>query len=477
MAALAAVVGEDVVWSDHPLAVRTPLIGAEYLTSVQEGFTEVPDASWTVTAVHAVTGRAILFSDEASGSRDGSPFVVPRVGAPSSSTTGSSRCTPTPTSTGRRPRPGSRSSSAGPQENLAVRAVRAGNDVGLAGNWEAVGAGVHPDVVLTDRRPLLGGFRAEGAAAYVDFVRSVFAMGVDSVTIEVRVRRGHHLALVHVVHSGPMGSLPTLQIVELDPGCRHILRHDVYDPSQLAEAMAVLGPEENLAARVIIRTTQLILEGRLEEAALVNRPDFVMRDHRPVIGGELSGPEFEDTANALWRWQFDRFTWQVLEQHGQHLALLRGLFGGAGAEVEALLLIEVDDEGRYRRLDVFDADQADLAQTAFREGAALEGGRALLEEGLDALLVVVAAHVLLEEPVGDLDGGADVAVEVGVELALGGDDRRRADLVGEHPGVLVGGGQELVGREHPVHEAQLGGLLGQHHPRREEQVGGAAQRR
>jgi hypothetical protein len=47
--------------------------------------------------------------------------------------------------------------------------------------------------------------------------------------------------------------------------------------------------------------------------------------------------------------------------------------------------------------------------------------------------------------------------------------------VGQRPGVGVGGGQQLVRRQHPVDETHRRRLLGQHHPRRQQQVGRVAQ--
>jgi hypothetical protein len=71
--------------------------------------------------------------------------------------------------------------------------------------------------------------------------------------------------------------------------------------------------------------------------------------------------------------------------------------------------------------------------------------RALLREGADALGELRAPRHLLQQLLGPRDGGADVAVEVGVELGLGGADGGGGDLFGEGAGVLVGGREQLVG--------------------------------
>ena len=69
-------------------------------------------------------------------------------------------------------------------------------------------------------------------------------------------------------------------------------------------------------------------------------------------------------------------------------------------------------------------------------GSEARGAR--LESRRDALGVVGALHQLLEQPLADLDGGADVAVEVGVQLGLGGGDGAGRHLGRERPGVGEG---------------------------------------
>ena len=346
--------------------------------------------------------------------------------------------------------------------------VRVGNDVGLAGNWEAGRCRRPP---RCRARPTAGrcsaASRPRGRDAYLQFVRSVFSTGVDRVEVEAQARRGEHLALVRVVHAGPMASLATVQVVQLDAAGRHILRHELFDPDQLDDAFADLDepflararPPAATAWRAVCRATTCATPPGRRRVPGARRDDVVVEDHRHARAGarglrrvpqhvpgdvRAGARRPRGTSSRTWacrrgrrrshqdrrphdrRWSLPR-----RHDHGRRSRQRRGAPAGAVRR------------GRRR------AGPSPLCRARRRGDSRLERGRALLQQGLDALAVVGAAHVVLEQPLGHLDGGADVAVEVGVELALGRDDRRRADLVGEDPGVLVGRGQELVGGQRP----------------------------
>ncbi len=75
-----------------------------------------------------------------------------------------------------------------------------------------------------------------------------------------------------------------------------------------------------------------------------------------------------------------------------------------------------------------------------------QAGSALLVEGPGPLGEVGAAHQLLQEPLALDDGGADVAVPVGVELGLGGGRATPATPPSPSTGRTRGAGQQLVDR-------------------------------
>jgi hypothetical protein len=366
--ALAAVVSEDVVCSEHPLTDRRPLVGSEYLDACATRFTAEPDARWAITAVHAISDRAIFFSHERSG--------TPRLGVAvvEDGRVADLHTYPPEQRADAEARFAELSVAGARLENLASRAVRAGNDVGLAGNEDAVVAGVHPDVVLVDRRPLLGGFTAEGPEAYGQFVSSVFRMGVTSVAIRTIARRGDHLALVHVVHAGSTASLETLQVVQLDEEGRHILRHELFDTSQIDEAIAELDARFLATVGVAERAWRAFWSvgqaGMARDPAALARllsPGFEMVDHRTAGYGRIGAADYLATFRAAWEAAED-IRWTTTRDLGSAP-------GGLWAEVEMSgtrdggrfvisyqVVIEVDDAG-LRRGDIFDLED-DTSATA-----------------------------------------------------------------------------------------------------------------
>src|SRR4051812_8946278 len=106
----------------------------------------------------------------------------------------------------------------------------------------------------------------------------------------------------------------------------------------------------------------------------------------------------------------------------------------------------------------------------FMGSAPLELRRALLDERLDALggVLGLEAGVLRERLV--LEGGAQVALGVAVEAALGQPDRDGRPG-GDRAGQRLRGGQELLGRQHLAHDAQAQGLGRVDHRAGEDELG------
>jgi ketosteroid isomerase-like protein len=255
----------------------------------------------------------------------------------------------------------------------------------------AVEALLADDLVYEDHRPL--GFGELDRAAYLASMPPAWESSAD---IRWLVRRllgtvgGFSLGSVDVFGTGaggefhsPLFGLPTVRDGKIQRLEVFAIEDRAAAEARFAELTAE--PDSNSAVEVITRTMGLLLGGRVEEAGQRYGPDMVMEDHRPIIGGvRLEGRDaFEPMASAIVDWGFDRWTWSVVALHGDRLALVRAVFGDGAREVEALLLAEADDQVRYRRLDVFDPDQLELATVLFTErskGSSSTGDRELMAD-------------------------------------------------------------------------------------------------
>ena len=111
------------------------------------------------------------------------------------------------------------------------------------------------------------------------------------------------------------------------------------------------------------------MAGRVDEAAFLYPDGMVMNDHRPLIGGIVFEGKGEamGTMTAMWDWGYDRLRRDVVDQRGDHLALVNAVMGNATAELEVVVLLALDDDGLCRRIDLFDADQLDEARAKLDE--------------------------------------------------------------------------------------------------------------
>jgi hypothetical protein len=262
--------------------------------------------------------------------------------------------------------------------NRASRTAEEMSRLALAGDWAASNRFLRDDVRYVDHRQVVGGIEASGRDAVVAFRRAAASFDIETVERQTVAVRGDTLALSRAIYQAQGGEVEMLEVFEIDDGGLVTLV-ECYDPGELDAAVAALderyGATGNAAVRALDRATGLVMEGRADEAMDIYSADLVMDDHRPLVGGvRLEGPEFEDTANALFRWEYDRVHRTVLGVHGDHIALIHGVYGNASSEIAAILLIEVDDDGRYKRLDVFDADQLAEATAAFEARAGRDAG-------------------------------------------------------------------------------------------------------
>jgi crotonobetainyl-CoA:carnitine CoA-transferase CaiB-like acyl-CoA transferase len=107
-----------------------------------------------------------------------------------------------------------------------------------------------------------------------------------------------------------------------------------------------------------------------------------------------------------------------------------------------------------------------------RRACSAERRRATFVERGHAFGEVGLAHHLVQQHPGFVDGRADIAQQVGVELAFRLGQRPTAHAGDQLGGIRLGGAEQLVGGAHPVHQAQGERFFGQHHAARQQQVHG-----
>jgi class 3 adenylate cyclase/type II secretory pathway predicted ATPase ExeA len=336
--ALRSTFTEDMAVVDHRPTSLGELSGETWVESVAAGFDESADVRWPFTEVLQLSDGAALARAQMRGTRDGGPFTGDLVVVaatrgdelarleyflPDHLDAARARYAEIARAEGAVPRatrddltamlrPDVRFTDL---ENRASRAYREGSQLVLAKDFAAFEARVHPEGVVTDRRPLVGGFVGEGRAAFVDLARSIAASGAQRVDATPLAQRGEHLTLLHVVHTGPDGSVESAQVVQVDEEDRWQLV-TIFDPQQLRAAIDLLD-ERYLrtlhgddAAAFAAPVSVIRAANRADLAALdrVLAPDVEFVDHRPASLGALDRASwlrvyedlFETAPEAWW---------------------------------------------------------------------------------------------------------------------------------------------------------------------------------
>lgn len=250
-------------------------------------------------------------------------------------------------------------------DNLALRMERERGAAVVAGDWDRVRELVVPGVALDDHRRGMR-HRAEGADAVIEWFQAVHAAGVDSIAYVPIDTHGERLALFEVVVRGGDFEIASAVLVEVDERGR-ALRLDNFDGEDRELARAELdrrrrrgGELENAATRHFRRVPRALANGDFEAFRPFLAADAAIDDRRAGLGHLSAGPDAVlvelEAIRDLGGRQVDL---HVVAVRGERLALLQMNVAGAGLNVESVVVIEVDEQGRGGASVVF--DPADLA--------------------------------------------------------------------------------------------------------------------
>ena len=118
---------------------------------------------------------------------------------------------------------------------------------------------------------------------------------------------------------------------------------------------------------------RLSIEGDVDATMAFVAPGFAIVERRPLFAGEtFAGADVATAIAAFGSLGIREMDMRAVATRGERLLLTRSVFRGSGGEVEALIVGEVDDEGRPLAMVNFDPDQMDEAlaemDARFRSG-------------------------------------------------------------------------------------------------------------
>jgi len=267
-------------------------------------------------------------------------------------------------------------------------------------DWDRLTARLSPDLVVYDRR-LIGWETLHGPGAYVQALRSLVELAPD-----VHLRLDHvtmteygYLVITTWVGTREGGAFetPSLMVAELD-GAKRIRRFDQYDMDDLAAALARLtvvaarAPGDplvippNAATRARDRWQRAVETNDRAALEALCAPEFLLDDRRRVASATLDRETYIRNATLIGA-AVPSITRTLLATSGDRLALERtrwtaSLDGSSVFDMEHLVVVEVDGQGRLLAVTSFDPDErraagAELAERYARgEGAAWMPARA-----------------------------------------------------------------------------------------------------
>jgi hypothetical protein len=152
-----------------------------------------------------------------------------------------------------------------------------------------------------------------------------------------------------------------------------------------------LGALGNAASRLYREVLELSLAGEVERLTRMASPDLVYVDHRPLVGG-VRHEGFEEVyrwTQTLTGFGFGLAAQDTIATRGERLAVIRIVRRTDAAEIEAIVLVELDEDGRGRALELFEVDQLDEAIAILDQRYAEHVGPSeawdLLAEGMVAI--------------------------------------------------------------------------------------------
>jgi class 3 adenylate cyclase/ketosteroid isomerase-like protein len=267
--------------------------------------------------------------------------------------------------------------SARERASLAARGVSA-----LLNPWEleAVGAVLAPDVVFCDRRKLglgswrgaenvLAGLRVRNELTSERASRSdeVLASNED-VLLTRRTISGvdrasggaYEMVWLSLLAFGRDGRLTHCEHFDVECEAEALTRLDELAAPPFAEPTRF----PNAATRAMERAGRLWESRDWDATMAMGGAGFEMEDRRSLVGFTVSGEEFLANQRFMFAMRPSGFRFEPLATRGERLAVSRTCFFGrtrAGGDIEVPMLnvVEVDGEGRYSRLVIFEPDALD----------------------------------------------------------------------------------------------------------------------
>ena len=375
---LAALLTQDLVVHDHRLLGWEALHGAAAYVAALRSLVELaPDTQLRIDHV-VLSERGILCVASWVGTHEGGPFEAPSVFVTELDTQGRIRRLDQYDSgqlDAARARLAELSAVPGTPtiENAATRMWEQVDAAWHARSWTRFAALHPPGFRLSDRRKLLQ--RELDRDEHLARMRAFFAMD-SSLRSTVLATRGNRLALIRT--AGP-SEIEFLAVVEVDGGGSPSAMV-MLDPDDLDAAYAVLDERFTAgegAGSVGWAEQRAWIENfaHRDWEALASRypPDLKVHDHRALGWGEVSGAAYIDLLRSLVelapdvRLRLDHFVGRG--RGALTLAEMIGTRDGGAFELARLVVRELDESGRPRRLDHYDLDQLDQARARFEDAS------------------------------------------------------------------------------------------------------------
>ena len=277
-------------------------------------------------------------------------------------------------------------STASTGDNAAVALVRRWAAAMSHRDVEGAMAMSAPDIVVEDRRPVVG-IAHTGVEAARRVLASIIATGVVRVDVQLIEERGDTVALVRVVYGDEVAEVAVLMVATTVPDGTLVARFVTFEADDLDGARAELArladrvAPENDAVRAVRRWVAAIAAGDVDLASAATTTWGVTDDRRPVVGGGRMRSHLTRTENeAIIVAGANEVIVEPLAARGDHLALLRMQFRSSGDDVvEVLSLTRLDPlSGRIAGSVVFAPDDVDAAGAELDRLADLEHNLALI---------------------------------------------------------------------------------------------------
>jgi class 3 adenylate cyclase len=286
-------------------------------------------------------------------------------------------------------------------DNAAARQSRSVVERWMADGPDAAADGHAPDARLVDHRAGLA-VEVVGREAIVAHLRTITDV-INTARIEQRetvATRGDRVALVRQAATGGLSGfeVEVFVLVELDEDGRQALV-DWYDVDDLPAALAELDARhvavvaENRAARHNRALMARWMSDGPDAVADFYATNVVSIDRRVGLRMEtVTREEMVEQLRVISGLLGDRRAEivEVVAQRGDHLALTREAVL-ADVEVEQLVLVELDDDGRVGRTTSFDVDDLPAAMVE------LEERHRVLTSDATAMAFLDARHAELSE--------------------------------------------------------------------------------